>query len=154
YASPEQLRGDTERIGSHSDIFTLGCILYQRLARRLPFPDDHLPTSFDPAAAPPAPPSTYRAEVDPALDAICLKALAREPGDRHGSMAELAAALYAYLERDRGPAPPRCPRPGPMTPTSPLVRRDTIRFVFVGPGSSVPTGGPAPDRLCLDVGND
>src|SRR5262249_40393263 len=42
----------------------------------------------------------------------------------------------------------------PMTPSSPLVRRDAIRFVFVGTGSSVPSGGPAPDRLCLDVGND
>jgi serine/threonine protein kinase len=154
FASPEQLRGDSDRVGPHSDLFALGCVLYQRLARRLPFPGSRLSSAFDPDAASPAPPSTYRPEVDPALDAICLKALACEPGNRHGSMAELAAALYAYLDRDRGPAPPRRPRQGPMTPSSPLVRRDTIRYVFVGPGSSVPSGGPTPDRLCLDVGND
>jgi hypothetical protein len=92
--------------------------------------------------------------VDPALDAICLKALAREPGDRYTSMAELAADLYAYLERDLGPAPARRPRATPMTSSAPSLRRDVVRFAFVGPGSSIPSEGPAPDRLLLDVGND
>jgi serine/threonine protein kinase len=154
FASPEQLRGDADRIGPWTDIFALGCVLYQRLARRLPFSGPRLDSAFEPDVTPPPPPSTYRAEVDPALDAICLKALARDPEDRQASMAELAAALYAYLEGDLGPATSRRPQPVPMAPSSPLVRRDTIRFVFVGQGSSMPSGGPAPDRLCLDVGND
>jgi hypothetical protein len=37
---------------------------------------------------------------------------------------------------------------------SPLIRRDAIRFVFTGVGSMAPRGGPPPDRLYLDVGND
>ena len=154
FASPEQLRGDAAQIGPHSDIFALGCILYERLARRLPFPDPRRADVSDPIDASPAPPSAYRIEVDPALDAICLKALAYEPADRYGSMAALAAELYAYLERDLGPAPAQRPRAGPMTSPSPSLRRDVIRFVFVGAGSSVPRGGPPPDRLFLDVGND
>ncbi len=44
--------------------------------------------------------------------------------------------------------------PGRHDSPSPSLRRDVIRFVFVGAGSSVPRGGPAPDRLFLDVGND
>ena len=154
YASPEQLRADAGRVGPHSDLFALGVILYQRLARQLPFLRPRRPSVSDPDDAPPAPPSTYRVEVDPALDAICLKALAREPGDRYPSMAALAADLYAYLERDLGPAPSRRPRSGPSPSPSSALRRDVIRFVYVGPGSSVPREGPAPDRLYLDVGND
>ena len=134
FASPEQLRGDAAQIGPHSDIFALGCVLYERLARRLPFPIPARVDVSDPIDASPAPPSAYRVEVDPALDAICLKALAHEPTDRYGSMAALAADLYAYLERDLGPAPARRPRAGPMTSPSPSLRRDVIRFVFVGAG--------------------
>jgi hypothetical protein len=154
FASPEQLRGDAEQIGPHSDVFALGCVFYARLARRLPFPSPRWPSDSDSDETPPAPPSTYRAEVDPALDAICLKAIAREQADRYPNMAGLAADLYAYLERDLGPSPARRPRASSMPSSSPSLRRDAIRFVFVGAGSSVTRDGLAPDRLFLDVGND
>ena len=56
FASPEQLRGDAGRIGPDSDIFALGCVLYERLARRLPFPGPAgLPASTR-TTPPPAPP--------------------------------------------------------------------------------------------------
>src|SRR5262249_34507648 len=72
-------------------------------------------------------------------------------------MAEFAAALDAYLEREPRAAPTRQPRPGQVRSirrASPLIRRDAIRFVFTGVGSTAPRGGPSPDRLYLDVGDD
>ena len=47
--------------------------------------------------AQPEPPSQHRPDLDPALEAICLKAMAKKPEDRYASMAEFAAALGVYL---------------------------------------------------------
>ncbi len=156
FTSPEQLRGDSENIGPHSDIFALGCVLYERLARQLPFPIPRRPFIPDPNDAPPVLPSRHRVEVDPALDAICLKALSPRPEDRYPSMEDLAFDLDAYLKSDRGPDPVQRPhraRAATVPRNRPLVARDAIRFVFTGAGSSAAIG-PAPDRLYLDVGND
>ena len=156
FTSPEQLRGDSENIGPHSDIFALGCVLYERLARRLPFPTPRKPFGPDPDEAPPVPPSMHRVEVDPALDAICLKALAPRPEDRYPSMEDFAFDLDAYLKSDRDPDQAQRSRwvqAATVPRKHPLVPRDAIRFVFAGAGSSAAIG-PAPDRLYLDVGND
>ena len=107
FAAPEQLHGDTEDHGPHSDVFALGCILYEQLARRLPFPTPRRPFGPDPNDAPPVSPSTHRVEVDPELDTICLKALAPRPQDRYTSMEEFAADLEAFLEETRLPQPLR-----------------------------------------------
>ncbi len=156
FAAPEQLHGDTEDHGPHSDVFALGCILYEQLARRLPFPTPRRPFGPDPNDAPPVSPSTHRVEDDPELDTICLKALAPRPEDRYTSMEEFAADLEAFLERDSAPATAQGPRrvqASTVPRNRPLVPREAIRFVFAGAGSSSAIG-PAPDRLYLDVGND
>ena len=111
YASPEQLRGDAgESVPrATSSRWASSCMS----GWRGDCPSSVPATVPSPTrTTPPAPPSTYRVEVDPALDAICLKALAREPGDRYPSMAAWPPTSYAYLERDLGPAPARRPRAG------------------------------------------
>jgi serine/threonine protein kinase len=79
YASPEQVQGARNAIGPATDIFSLGTICYQMLTGRLPSTAE--------------PPSVQGLDIDPRLEAACMKALAKDPAQRHASMAEFAAAL-------------------------------------------------------------
>ena len=97
YMAPEQIRGDLKEIGPACDIYALGVILYELLTGRLPFSGSGLAVAGQILTETPLPPSTHRSDLDPALEAICLKAMAKTVGDRYASMAELAAALTDYL---------------------------------------------------------
>jgi serine/threonine protein kinase len=101
--SPEQIRG--ERVDARTDIYALGVLLHHLLTGRYPFEAD------DPAeierlhleAPPPAP--SRLAPIPPALDALVLRALAKAPAARPGSVRELcelltAAAPAAPVRRD------------------------------------------------------
>ena len=96
YMAPEQIRGDLNEIGPACDIYALGVILYELLTGRLPFSGSGLAVAGQILTQAPLPPSTHRSDLDPALEAICLKAMAKEVGDRYTSMAELAAALTGF----------------------------------------------------------
>ncbi|HEV8580784.1 MAG TPA: protein kinase [Thermoanaerobaculia bacterium] len=111
YASPEQLRG--ERATTASDVYSLGAMLYELLAGVRPFVDaTGSRAAFERAVleSDPDPPSTAarRLTAPPAgfspagglgrdLDAICLKALRKEPGERYASAAAFAEDLQRYL---------------------------------------------------------
>ena len=104
YMSPEQIRGETETTGPATDIFSLGVILYELIARQLPF--DGATVGAVPAQIllqEPAPLRSVCPEVDPVLESICMRALAKKPEERHRSMTQMAAALKGYLE-NRPPA--------------------------------------------------
>jgi len=156
YMPPEQFLGVPGEVGPHSNIYALGCVLYEQLAGRPPFTNPRDRLSPDSEGTTLVPPGAQRNEIDAALDAICLRATALRPADRYRSMAEFAADLDAYLNRNVDPAPYRYPR-RPQAPavggTGPLVRHDAIRFVFAG-GSPSAARGAVPDRLFLGVGND
>ena len=85
YASPEQWSGDPSRIGPASDIYSMGVVLYQMLSGRLPFvgptPDVLMHQVL---TATPDPPSVSRPGLDPRLDEICLRAIARPPATASG----------------------------------------------------------------------
>ncbi len=102
YMSPEQaLKPKTA--DRRSDVFSLGVMLYETLTGLLPFTGRSTVGLLMSIAndTPPAPSRTVGAakEVDAAIDAVCLKALAKEPGQRYATAAELAAALDAWLKR-------------------------------------------------------
>ncbi len=97
YMAPEQISGDVEQMGPATDIYSLGVILYELLAGRLPFTGDIMALLAHVLMDEPSPPSAFRPDLDPDLEAICLKAMAKKVPDRHRSMAELAAELADYL---------------------------------------------------------
>ncbi len=90
YMSPEQAAGDLDRLGPKSDVYSLGATLYCLLTGKAPFEGDvgevlrkvqkgdfSRPRQLDPS-------------IDPALEAVCLKAMATEPDDRYASCRALA----------------------------------------------------------------
>ena len=90
YMSPEQLLGDNPLDG-RSDIYSLGCVLYEMLTGKPPFAGKE---GFVKRFTEPAPlPSSTRKEVEPWLDEIVETALARNPTDRYETAAELVKAL-------------------------------------------------------------
>ncbi len=112
YAPPEQVSGDPDQMGPASDVYSLGVILYELLAGRLPFEGDALLMISRVLLEEPPPPSKFRPGLDPQLEAICLKAMAKRPEQRHASMAAFAAALQDHL---RGQATAAEPPPIPAT---------------------------------------
>jgi hypothetical protein len=97
YMAPEQAKGAREEIGPSCDIYSLGVILYELLTRQLPFTGDTYSLLAKVMTEEPPPPSQHCPQVDEQLEAICLKALAKNPSDRFATMADLAAALGDYL---------------------------------------------------------
>ena len=94
YLSPEQARGET--VDSRSDIYSAGCLLYELLVGRPPFQGDSpVSVAYQHVREAPVPPSHLDPEITPAMDAITLKALAKDPADRY----QTAAAMRADIGR-------------------------------------------------------
>jgi len=98
YMAPEQAAGQVELLGPRTDVYGLGAILYEILAGVPPFSGSSADAVIAKVrAGNPERPSTHVPEVAPELEVICLKALAREPIQRHESAAELADAVERFL---------------------------------------------------------
>jgi serine/threonine protein kinase len=97
YMSPEQVEGDGDKIGPAADIYSLGVVFYELLTGEVPFRGSIASVLGQIITVAPKKPSTIVRNVDPALEAICLKMLAKRPEDRFASMHEVASALDAYL---------------------------------------------------------
>jgi len=108
--APEQAMGDPRAIGPAADVYGLGALLYAALTGRPPFEGANpMSVLFAVTTEPPAPPSTHRPGLDPGLEALCLRCLAKDPAERPGSARALAEALEAWAP---AAPPPRRP-PGP-----------------------------------------
>lgn len=102
YMAPEQVEARHDEIGPATDLYALGVILYQMIAGRRPF-DGSVGAIFSQIVSrDAAPPSKHNPEVPGELDAICLKALAKQPSDRHRSASQLADELHRFLQRWSG----------------------------------------------------
>jgi serine/threonine-protein kinase len=92
YFSPEQAQGLP--VDSRSDIYSLGCVLYELLAHRPPFTGDTpVAIAYKQVNESPVPPSQVNPDVPPALDAVVMKCMAKNPANRYQSAAELSADL-------------------------------------------------------------
>lgn len=96
YVAPEQIEG--KQIDPRTDVYSLGCVLYEILTGRMPYERD-TEVSVMYAHMNDAPPaaSTLRPEISVGMDAVIAKALAKKPDDRFSTCRELVAAAREEL---------------------------------------------------------
>jgi serine/threonine-protein kinase len=97
YLSPEQGRGETA--DARSDVYGTGCLLYELLTGRPPFRGDTTESViYQHVRENPMPPSQVDTEVPRAVDAIVLKALAKNPENRYQSAADMRADVLRAID--------------------------------------------------------
>ena len=143
---PEQMLGDVQAMGPACDIYSLGVVLYELLTGGRPFQGDALALVAQVTLDDPPPPSTRRPGLDPRLDAVCLRALAKKPDQRWPSMRDFADALTALL------------RPFPAFLTSGAGRLAPPSPAALGPDLTLRIAGtpfayrPMPGQAIITVG--
>ena len=96
YLSPEQARG--ERVDSRSDLYSVGCLLYELLTGRPPFTGDSpVAIAYQHVRENPVPPSRVDPELPAWADPIVLRAMAKDPGERYQTAAEMRSDIQRAL---------------------------------------------------------
>ena len=92
YMAPEQALG--ERVDARTDVYSLGIVIYEMLSGKLPFTGTNSYKVLDQhVRTPPPRPTFVDPAIPPAVEALILRALAKQPADRFASMAEFAHAI-------------------------------------------------------------
>jgi formylglycine-generating enzyme required for sulfatase activity len=119
YMAPEQASGDTAQIGPASDLYSAGVVLYEMLTGCRPFGGDNAASMMYQIVHTEAPPpSQHRPGLDVALEAICLKAMAKKPQDRFDGGEAMAAALRDWAPTANAAATPVAIQPPAGLPTA------------------------------------
>jgi len=120
YMSPEQVSG--EPVDGRTDIYSLGCILYEMLVGQPAFDGPTAELIMRRLTEPPPQPRRQNPRIPKELDEVVVRALARSTADRYASAAEFLAALSALSSV---PAPPviRTPTPTPAPAAAAPPRR-------------------------------
>jgi len=133
YMSPERIAG---QIGDKStDVYALGCVLYEAITGRKPFGGEPFAIMYAHLHTPPPDVSATIAGVPPALDAAITRSMAKEATDRQASAGAFAAEARRALQAGQ-PHPHAVTRP--VTPPQP-------------PHASLPSVPPAPDPATVPV---
>jgi serine/threonine protein kinase len=162
YAAPEQIKGWP--VDARADVYALGCMLFEMVSGQPPFRrENEYATMYAHTSEPPPALSSMVAGVPPALDAVIVRALAKEPDDRFPSAGDLSRAVNAAVagqvpvEPERtvavgraapGPPPPAAPAtaPAPTPPVPHPVYGYGLDPQQVPPPPSYPTAVLAPSN--------
>ncbi|WP_328422155.1 Stk1 family PASTA domain-containing Ser/Thr kinase [Micromonospora sp. NBC_00389] len=131
YLSPEQARG--EAVDARSDVYAAGCVLFELVCGHPPFVGDSpVSVAYQHVRETPPTPSDINPDVTPAVDAIVLKALSKNPLNRYQSAGEMRADLL------------RAAAGRPVLATPVLREAETVAMAPAGGGGGYPPGGGAP----------
>src|SRR5512144_1938770 len=131
YLSPEQARG--EAVDARSDLYSTGCLLYELLTGRPPFTGDSpVAIAYQHVREDPLPPSRVNQDVPPGVDAVVLKAMAKNPANRYQSAAEMAADIERALSGQ------------PVHATPILADDGATQRIRPAPTATLPTYAPPP----------
>ncbi|MFO0952090.1 MAG: hypothetical protein U0835_13270 [Isosphaeraceae bacterium] len=97
YMSPEQAAGDLDRLGPRSDVYSLGATLYCLLTGRPPFEGDAVAVLRARPGGGFVPPRRVDPSIDRALEAVCLRAMSKDPEDRYAGCRALAEDVERWL---------------------------------------------------------
>ncbi|WP_040802221.1 Stk1 family PASTA domain-containing Ser/Thr kinase [Nocardia concava] len=112
YLSPEQARG--EQVDARSDVYSVGCVLYEILTGEPPFTGDSpVAVAYQHVREDPRLPSQVHPGVPRELDSVILKAMSKNPANRYQTAAEMRADLIRVL--------------GGQKPTAPMIMTDEDR---------------------------
>ena len=135
YFSPEQAQG--QQVDARSDIYSLGCVLYELLAHRPPFTGDTpVAIAYKQVNESPVPPSQVNPEVPPRLDAVVMKCMAKNPANRYQSAAELSEDLDRARRGQEVEATPLLPVGAEGDATQVIARQPTQVMAPPEPESS------------------
>ena len=108
YLSPEQAQG--QPVDQRSDLYSLGCVLYEMVAGRPPFTGDSpVAVASKQVLEQPVPPSKLNPDVSPQLDAVIMRTLAKNPVNRYGSAEEFRQDLERARRGETVEATPLLP---------------------------------------------
>jgi serine/threonine protein kinase len=158
YIAPEQARG--QAVDEQTDVYSLGCVLYELLAGDVPFEGDNFVAVAMRHVNDPVPSvRDVRPDVPPRLDWAIQQAMSKDHEERFDSMADFAAELeacHAELDGNEGAtmvvAPRSRPRPSSRRPAGKRSRWSVWPFVLLGVGLAAVIGGLAGAILLHDNG--
>ncbi|HBP22066.1 MAG TPA: hypothetical protein DEA08_30330, partial [Planctomycetes bacterium] len=140
-------QADGARLDARADVYALGAILYELLTGQAPYRGMAMEVVAKLLTAPPPRPRELDPELPPALEAIVLRAMGREPEERYPSAAALAADVSAFLDDEPIAAYPE----GPLAGLARLTRTHKLPLAAAALGLLTLVGAALGGRALVET---